>query len=118
MSTATLKTYFSYHEMMLDFSQLSDKMDFDKTIKQAPPYAFYNKDGQIVIGVSFNHFLQRVRDDLGIKVNPSASEDHRSHYLVSYEDYSPAGEVPQEKIEVKKVDSAAKKRSQRGTTKS
>lgn len=114
MSNPIVKTYFSYHEMLVDFSQLIPSLDLDKTLIQAPPMSFYTKDGRIVLGGNFIHFLVRLREETGLKVHPLASEEHAGYFLVSYEDYAPVEVVEDQKsIKIKAVDTPAKKRSQR-----
>ena len=113
MSNPIVKTYFSYHEMLVDFSQLIPSLDLDKSLIQAPPMSFYTKDGRIVLGGNFIHFLVRLREETGLKVHPLASEEHAGYFLVSYEDYAPVQNEKQEVLEVKAVDTPAKKRSQR-----
>lgn len=115
MSTPLVKTYFSYHEMMSDFAGLSDGMDFEKSLTDAPPMSFYMNDGRIVLATHFNHFLLRIREELGIKVNAQASEEQRGFYVVSFDDYAPVEKEELAKIQVKPVDSPAKKRAQRNT---
>lgn len=117
MSSATLKQYFSYHEMIADFAALSPVIDFDKTIAVAPPMAFFKTDGSIVLGGNFVHFMISLREKAGLPVVPFSCEEHRGYYLISYESYEPVMLVEEEKIEVKAVDTPAKKRSQRNTSK-
>ena len=117
MSTPMVKTYFSYHELISDFARLSGRIDFNKTLIQAPPMSFYTTDGRVVLGGNFIHFLKRVREELGIKVNAFSSEEQRGFYVVSYEDYSVVEEEELPSIEIKAVDTPAKKRSQRTTAK-
>ena len=113
MSNPTVKTYFSYHEMVKDFSELASNLDFEKTLTTAPPMSFYTKDGRVALGGNFIHFLTRLREEAGLKVNPFGSEEQRGFFLVSYEDYAPVQNEKQEVLEVKAVDTPAKKRSQR-----
>ena len=113
MSNPTVKTYFSYHEMVKDFSELASNLDFEKTLTTAPPMSFYTKDGRVALGGNFIHFLTRLREETGLKVNPFGSEEQRGFFLVSYEDYAPVQNEKQEVLEVKAVDPPAKKRSQR-----
>ena len=113
MSNPTVKTYFSYHEMVKDFSELASNLDFEKTLTTAPPMSFYTKDGRVALGGNFIHFLTRLREETGLKVNPFGSEEQRGFFLVSYEDYEQKKNKKQEVLEVKAVDTPAKKRSQR-----
>lgn len=116
MSNPIVKTYFSYHEMVKDFSELTSNLDFEKTLTTAPPMSFYTKDGRVALGGNFIHFLTRLREETGLKVNPFGSEEQRGFFLVSYEDYAPVENEKQEVLEVKAVDTPAKKRSQRPTS--
>lgn len=117
MSNPDLKHYFSYHEMIMDFASLAPAIDAGKTLSVAPPMSFYTTDGRVALGGNFVHFLVRLREETGLKVLPFSSEEHRGYYLVSFEDYAPVGETTvEEKIEVKAVDTPAKKRSQRTTS--
>ncbi len=117
MSNPDLKHYFSYHEMIMDFASLTPALDAGKTLSVAPPMAFYTTDGRVALGGNFIHFLVRLRDETGIKVLPFSSEEHNGYYLVSFEDYAPVdGTVEEKKIEVKAVDTPAKKRSQRSVS--
>ncbi|AMM43459.1 hypothetical protein JR318_gp121 [Escherichia phage vB_vPM_PD06] len=113
MGNAVLKTYFSYHEMIMDFASLSPALDAGKTLSVAPPMSFYTTDGRVALGGNFIHFLVRLREETGIQVHPFGSEEHPGYYLVSYEDYAPVELKTQDKIEVKAVDTPAKKRAQR-----
>lgn len=118
MSNPELKRYFSYHEMIMDFASLVTTLDVGKTLTVAPPMSFYTTDGRVALGGNFVHFLVRLREETGLKVLPFSSEEHMGYFLVSYEDYAPADEqAPVEKIEVKAVDTPAKKRSQRTSLK-
>lgn len=117
MSNPIVKTYFSYHEMVKDFSELASDLDFEKTLTTAPPMSFYTKDGRIALGGNFIHFLSRLREETGLKVNPFGSEEQRGFFLVSFEDYAPVEQNKEaEVLEVKAVDTPAKKRSQRATS--
>lgn len=114
MSNSELKRYFSYHEMIMDFASLASTIDAGKTLSVAPPMSFYTTDGRVALGGNFVHFLVRLREETGLKVLPFSSEEHVGYYLVSFEDYAPVvNETPVEKIEVKAVDTPAKKRAQR-----
>ncbi|WNL63499.1 hypothetical protein [Citrobacter phage Tr1] len=113
MSNPVLKTYFSYYDMIVDFGALSPVIDVDATLTKAPPLSFYTSDGRVALGGNIIHFLQRIKEETGIKVVPFASEEHLGYYLISYEDYAPVSAPEQEKLEVKEVDTPAKKRSQR-----
>lgn len=117
MSNPIVKTYLNYHEMIYDFASLSPVIDAEKTLIDAPPMSFYKTDGTIALGGNFINFLIRLREEAGILVNPFGSEEHRGYLLVSFEDYAPVALVEEEKMEVKAVDTPAKKRSQRTTTK-
>lgn len=118
MSKPDLKHYFSYHEMLMDFASLAPAIDVEKSLSVAPPMSFYTTDGRIALGGNFVHFLTRLREETGLKVLPFSSEEHVGYYLVSFEDYSKVEEAEvKEKIEVKPVDSPAKKRSQRTSLK-
>lgn len=112
MSNPQLKRYFSYHEMIQDFSKLASNLDAEKTLTQAPPMSFYLKDGRVALGGNFIHFLQRLREETGLLVHPFSSEEHMGYFLVSFEDYKEI-EVEQEVLKVEAVDSPAKKRSLR-----
>lgn len=117
MSNPELKRYFSYHEMIMDFAGLTPSLDAGKTLSVAPPMSFYTTDGSVALGGNFVHFLVRLREETGIKVLPFSSEEHMGYFLVSFEDYAPVGELPiQDKIEVKAVDTPAKKRAQRNVS--
>jgi hypothetical protein len=118
MSTPELKRYFSYHEMIMDFASLTPSLDVGKTLSVAPPMSFYTTDGRVALGGNFIHFLVRLREETGLKVLPFSSEEHMGYFLVSFEDYAPVdAQEPAEKIEVKAVDTPAKKRSQRTSLK-
>lgn len=110
-----VKTYFSYQELVADLATLSDKLDYTSTISKAPPYSFYTKDGMIALGGNITVFMQKVKDILGVPVNPTSCEEGLGYILVSYSDYSPieGKEEETDKIEVAAVDTPAKKRSQR-----
>jgi hypothetical protein len=117
MSNPELKRYFSYHEMIMDFAGLAPTLDAGKTLSVAPPMSFYTTDGRVALGGNFIHFLVRLREETGLQVLPFSSEEHVGYFLVSFEDYAPAGAAPAEdKIEVKAVDTPAKKRSQRAVS--
>lgn len=118
MSNPIVKSYFSYYEMLLDFSTLVGNLDLDKSLTQAPPMSFYTTDGRVALGGNFIHFLIRLREETGLKVNALSSEEHAGWFLVSYEDYAPVvlNDEP-EKIEIKPVDTPAKKRAQRTSLK-
>lgn len=118
MSNPDLKRYFSYHEMITDFAKLSSNLDVEKTLSVAPPMSFYTTDGRVALGGNFIHFLVRLREETGIKVNPFSCEEHMGYFLISYEDYTVVNEEPVEKIKVAAVDTPAKKRAQRTATKS
>ena len=72
MSNSIVKTYWSYQEMVVDLASLTDKIDVNKTLFRAPPLCFYKTDGSVILGGSLIHFLQRFRDETGVKVNPLA----------------------------------------------
>ena len=103
--------------MIMDFAALTPALDAGKTLSVAPPMSFYTSDGRVALGGNFVHFLVRLREETGLKVNAFSSEEHVGYYLVSFEDYAPVEAVEDaEKIEVKAVDTPAKKRSQRAST--
>lgn len=113
MSNPELKRYFSYYEMIVDFGKLTQNLDVDRTLTQAPPMSFYTTDGRIALGGNFIHFMQRLVEETGLKVLPFSCEEHVGYFLVSFSDFSPAEYAEEDKLEVQAVDSPAKKRSLR-----
>ncbi len=113
MSNPILKTYHSYYDMIVDFASMSSEIDVDKTLTQAPALSFYTKDGRVALGGNFVHFLVKLKEETGIKVNAFSSEEHLGYYIVSFEDYAPVAPKEPEKLEVKPVDTPAKKKAAR-----
>lgn len=113
MSNGIVKNYMSYAEMIMDLGTLSKEIDVNRTLNAAPPMCFYKRDGSVIIGGNIIHFAMRLREETGIKLNPLSCEEHRAYILLSFEDYSPVEEKEEEKIDIKPVDTPARKRSQR-----
>ena len=113
-----IKHYHSYHERVMDFARLSDAIDAEKTLSKAPIFSFYTKDGMIHLGGTFQIFLVKLVAATGIKLLPLASIEMPGVYAISYEDYviveAPVVEEP--KLEVKAVDTPARKRATRSKT--
>lgn len=110
-----IKHYHSYHEMIMDFTHLSSAIDAEKTLSKAPIFSFYTKDGMIHLGGTFQIFLVKLVAATGIKLLPLVSIEMPGVYAISYEDYTPVDTpvVDESKIEVKAVDTPARKRAAR-----
>lgn len=112
-----VKNYRTYHSMLLEFSQLSSDIDLDATIRTAPQFSFKRKSGEVVLASNLTHMLENVRDEFGILVNPFASQQVFGSFVVSYEDFAPAQQKELAPVEIKDIDTPAKKRSTRKITK-
>jgi len=113
-----VKHYHSYHEMILDFAQLSPEIDANTTLSKAPVFSFYTVDGKIHLGGTFQIFLVKLVAATGIKINALVSIEMPGVYAISYEDYTPVAAVEKEleTIQVQAVDTPARKRSTRTKT--
>lgn len=112
-----LKHYHSTYDMVIDFAKLSDKIDPEATLARAPEFSFYTKDGSVHLGGTFLIFLIKIVEVTGLKILPLSSLEMPGVFAVSFEDYAPVESEKQEPIEVKPVDSPAKKRATRSKKK-
>lgn len=109
-----VKTYNSYASMIVEIGQLSDKMDANGSLgKKIPNFSFKTKDGLVHLAGNFKHMVENFKDVLGLDVNPESSKQYIGAYIISFNKYEKAKDKELDKLEVKEVDTPAKKRAAR-----
>lgn len=108
-----IKTYVSYSSMLLDVSYLSDKLDLNASLSGIPDFSFKTKDGKIHLAANFVHMAENFHKVLGLDINPKVCKQWMGSYVISYNKYEKVPESEKAPIEVKAVDSPAKKRATR-----
>ena len=109
-----VKSYHSYAEMLLDIGYLSDKMDVNGSLgNKIPNFSFKTKDGLVHLAGNLQHMLENIVNVLGVDINPKSSKQMLGSYLVSFNKYEKAKEKELPSIQVKEVDTPAKKRAAR-----
>ena len=83
------KEYISYHALISDFGSLSSILDVEKTLVKAPYLSFYTKDGLITLAGSFQVFLMRVKEVLGIDISINVCKEIPNGFLIHYNKYEP-----------------------------
>ena len=98
------KEYISYHALISDFGSLSSILDVEKTLVKAPYLSFYTKDGLITLAGSFQVFLMKIKDVLGIDISVNVCKEIPNGFLIHYNSYEPvvynATEIVEESVEV------------------
>lgn len=107
-------TYNSYASMIVEIGQLSDKMDSNASLgKKIPNFSFKTKDGLVHLAGNFKHMVENFKEVLGLDVNPESSKQYIGAYIISFNKYEKAQDKELPSIQVKEVDTPAKKRATR-----